>query len=77
MTTPLLSVIGAALYFGCLWHNRTASGRAEAGSLDLTSKEPKRIDEIPRLQLVPVAGVTAKALSRGTVCTSIAHGAAQ
>ena len=77
MKTPLFSVIGAALYFDWLWHNRTASGRSVAGSLDLTSKEPKRIDETPRLQLGPVAGVAAKPLSRGTVSTSLAHGTAQ
>jgi len=75
MTTPFLSIIGAALYFGWLWHNRTASSRAEAGSLDLTNQEPKRIDEMPRLRLAPVAGVTAKPFSRRPV--SIAHGTAQ
>ena len=75
MTAPILSIIGAALYFGWLWHNRTASSRAEAGSLDLTNQEPKRIDEMPRLRLAPTASVTAKLFSRGPV--SIAHGTAQ
>ena len=75
MTTPFLSVIGAALYFGWLWHNPTASNRTEADSLDPTNTELKRIEEIPRLRLAPVAGATAKPLSCGTVL--IAHGTAQ
>jgi hypothetical protein len=37
MTTPFLSVIGAAFYFGWLWHNRTTSSPAEARSLDRDS----------------------------------------
>jgi len=47
MTTPILTETVAILYFGWLWHGRSAADRSERVSSNPT-------DEINPLQLAPV-----------------------
>ena len=45
MTTPFISVTAAILYFGWLWHNRSAVDRREGSLERATTKETNRTRE--------------------------------
>ena len=53
MTIPFFSLIAATLYFGWLWHDRSATDRSEDGSLDRPVKKSNRSLEIHRPHLAP------------------------
>jgi len=44
MAIPLLTLITAILFFGCLWHDRSAADRSQDGSSDRPGKDANRID---------------------------------
>jgi len=45
MSIPILTLITVILYFGCLWHDRSARARSEDGSLDRPLKGSNRIEQ--------------------------------
>jgi len=72
MTTPFLTVIGAILYFGWLWHDRSAA-HYKRGSLGRPVIRSNRTGEFHELQLRPVQRVTAGPFNFKNVSAPIAH----
>jgi hypothetical protein len=69
MTILLFSLGVAILYFGWLWHDRSARDRLEDGLLGQSAKDSNRTGETHTTQPAPVESVVQKPFSLKTVCT--------
>jgi hypothetical protein len=75
MTIPFFSFGVAILYFGWLWHDRSATDRSQGGLLSRSPKDSNRTGETHAAQTAPVESVIQKPFSLGSVYTPTASGA--
>ena len=77
MTAPFFSIGIAILYFGWLWHERSAADLSKGRALDQPVKKSKRAKWSHAVQLAPVEHVTAKPFNLRDAATPLQQRAAQ